>query len=110
MTLCRLHNFCIDAKDIIDELNMETYGTNENDELYLQHLVSVSNLTKDDDMIDSGVVTVDENGPDGLLDRGDHFLDCNYRRFQAINNECPMDNLLGSVQEQGLSRPPVNQN
>ena len=86
------------------------YETNENDELYLQHLVALSNSIKDDDMIDSGVVTVDENGPDGLLDRGDHFLDCNYRRFQAINNECPMDNLLESVQEQGLSRPPVNQN
>ena len=110
MALCRLHNFCIDAKDVIDTLNMKEYETNDNDELYLQHLVSVSNSLKDSDMIDCNVVSVDENGPDGLLDRGDHFNDCPHNRQQTSNDNYPMDNMLKFVQEQGLTRPPVSKN
>ena len=110
MALCRLHNFCIDAKDVIDTLNMKEYETNDNDELYLQHLVSVSNSLKDSDMIDCNVVSVDENGPDGLLNRGDHFNDCPHNRQQTSNDNYPMDKMLKFVQEQGLTRPPVSKN
>ena len=110
MTLCRLHNFCIDVKDVIDNENRDEHKTDENDEIYLQHLVTISNLTKDYDMISSDIVIVDENGPDGLLNRGHHFNDSPRNRQQTISSSCPMDNMLKSVQDQQLSRPPVCHN
>ena len=111
MALCRLHNFCIDIKDVIDKENMnDDYKTNENDEIYLHHLVAVSNSLKDCNMIASEVVNVNENGPDGLLHRGDHFHDSPHSRQRTSNGTCPMNAMLKSVQEQGLSRPPVSRN
>ena len=61
-------------------------------------------------MIASEVVNVNENGPDGLLHRGDHFHDSPHNRQRTSNGTCPMDAMLKSVQEQGLSRPPVSRN
>ena len=108
MALCRLHNFCIDVKDVIDEESKNKYKSDENDELHLQHLVALSNDMRDDGMIASEVVSLNEIGrPDGLLSRGDHFNDAQHNRQQAANDNCPMDKMLETVIRQHLSRPPV---
>ena len=110
MTLCRLHNFCIDIQDVINKDNRKDYKTDENDEIYLQHLVAISNSLKDIDMDTSDVVVVGDIGPAGLLDRGDHFNDCPHNRPKIVAENYPMDTMLKPVENQGLLRPAVNFN
>ena len=38
-------------KDVIDEESKNKYKSDENDELYLQHLVALSNDMRDDELI-----------------------------------------------------------
>ena len=72
--------------------------------------MAISNSLKDIDMDTSDVVVVGDIGPDGLLDRGDHFNDCPHNRPKIVAENYPMDTMLKPVENQGLLRPAVNFN
>ena len=101
--LCRLHNYCIDSG--LPALSR----TSEEDERSIHRVARQRSAQRGGTRM--AAINLDRHArPDGLLDGGDHFSDCEGRgrgRPAAAEAETPMDGMLRQVQEQGLVRPPI---
>ena len=95
-SLVRLHNFCIDESDVA-LLPVRSKNTDN-----LVRTVGWSKQFGDD----YELTQVGENGrPTALLGNGHHFADAPSDRRDGNLGTTPMDEMLRSVEEQGLERP-----
>ena len=96
-SLIRLHNFCIDEKEI-NIITVENKNRNN-----LQRNVKIA---RKKDGGNSRLVDIDEEGrPVSLLGHGHHFKDTESYRFERNLSDTPMDCMIASMTKQGLCRP-----
>ena len=99
MCLCRLHNYCIDAKERDSPVSSEkdaTYAVQYMDALHRFEGTSIS--------VDSELVRIENGRPNDLLHGGSHFLDAPHNRNEC-SEWCPMDNMMKQVIKRKLVRP-----
>ena len=105
MCLCRLHNFCIGERLVLDE---NTTTDDDGDDILPSLAVDTVEISA------YGGIRMEKNhygwndfSPDELLGGGHHFNDHsrNYRRQRKSTSETPRDYLFKMVVQQGLKRP-----
>ena len=122
-TLCKLHNFCIDERLKKNE-NTCIHGLTNDDVIHLNRLVNCSSRLRSpgrkpksqkkkgrrENGKRSQLVDFDTQGiPVSLLGGGEHFTDCPARPNTDDNTtNHPMDQMLGLIEANELTRPTVN--
>ena len=113
MCLMRLHNFCIDCNESLDD----TFTSIYEDAANVRRVVGMSNTLNrmtDKSAVDQTAVGLDNNGrPSSLLDLGHHFNDAPRGRRSTTcaandSDEFPMDQMLQMVRDQNLLRPGIS--
>ena len=95
--LIRLHNFCIDAKE------MDIASTHDDDFSYLFDTVAFSN--RQSNRRDSAVPLDSLDRPSDLLNCGRHFVDAEqFRTDRSLSNDTPMDRMLTRCEEMDIRR------
>lgn len=96
-SLVRLHNYCINEKEVsiasIQDVNYRNLNRNVR-------------LSRQSGITESDIVEFDDAGrPTSLLNHGHHFLDAESYRVDRSLGNTPMDDMILSVSSQGLRRP-----
>ena len=100
MTLCRLHNYCIDMRE------RDALRTSDADAMFaINYMTALQNLPVDIIGGNADLVRLERGRPRQLLHGGSHFQDDPHNRNQTTSH-CPMDDMYKSVESQQLKRPP----
>ena len=101
MSLCRLHNFCIDCTD------RDALRSDNKDAIYSVCFMDALRSHIDNPVeADASLIRLDCSRPRALLHGGNHFMDARHNRAVATER-CPIDNILQQVKERQLMRPPT---
>jgi hypothetical protein len=94
--LCRLHNYCINQKNLLCESSEQLTSTVEDGARNINRLGLVTNKassTKTSAVNNSIVSFTDDNHPGALLNLGHHFDDCPLNWYSRTSDNVPMDEM-----------------